>query len=92
MLLYFQVCSNSAYPQHAGERYRTNGPLVEDFEANVYKTMMPIFLTMHIPRTGTIFKKSPTAFYNAVTLNICFIKGSHKYAIYWRDKNKKHCS
>ena len=28
MLLYFQVCSNSAYPQHSGERYRTNGPLV----------------------------------------------------------------
>ena len=24
MLLYFQVCSNSAYPQHSGERYRTN--------------------------------------------------------------------
>ena len=28
VLLYFQVCSNSAYPQHSGERYRTNGPLV----------------------------------------------------------------
>ena len=27
MLLYFQVCSNSAYPQHSGERYRTSGPL-----------------------------------------------------------------
>ena len=26
--MYFQVCSNSAYPQHSGERYRTNGPLV----------------------------------------------------------------
>ena len=24
----FQVCSNSTYPQHSGERYRTNGPLV----------------------------------------------------------------
>ena len=23
MLLYLQVCSNSAYPQHSGERYRT---------------------------------------------------------------------
>ena len=23
VLLYFQVCSNSAYPQHSGERYRT---------------------------------------------------------------------
>ena len=26
--MYFQVCSNSTYPQHSGERYRTNGPLV----------------------------------------------------------------
>ena len=28
--MYFQVCSNSAYPQHSDERYRTNGPLVVD--------------------------------------------------------------
>ena len=27
MLLHFQVCSNSAYHKHSGERYRTNGPL-----------------------------------------------------------------
>ena len=26
--MYVQVCSNSAYPQHSGERYRTNGPVV----------------------------------------------------------------
>ena len=26
--MYFQVCSNSAYSQHSGERCRTNGPLV----------------------------------------------------------------
>ena len=26
--MYFQVCSYSTYPQHSGERYRTNGPLV----------------------------------------------------------------
>ena len=26
--MYFEVCSNSAYPQHFGERYRTNCPLV----------------------------------------------------------------
>ena len=26
--MYFQVCSNSAYPEHSGEPYRTNGPLV----------------------------------------------------------------
>ena len=31
MHLHFQVCSNSAYPQHSGERYRTNGPLVTIF-------------------------------------------------------------
>ena len=28
VLMYFQVCSNSAYPQHSSEWYRTNGPLV----------------------------------------------------------------
>ena len=28
MLTSFQVCSNSAYPQHSGERYRTCDPLV----------------------------------------------------------------
>ena len=28
VLMHFQVCSNSAYRQHSGERYRTNGPLV----------------------------------------------------------------
>ena len=28
VLLYFEVYSNSAYPQHSGERYRTIGPLI----------------------------------------------------------------
>ena len=28
-------------------------------------------------------------FYNTITLNIYFVKGSHKYDVYWRDKNKK---
>ena len=27
VFMYFQLCFNSAYPQHAGERYRTIGPL-----------------------------------------------------------------
>ena len=26
--MYFQVCSNSEYPQRSGERYMTSGPLV----------------------------------------------------------------
>ena len=30
--------------------------------------------------------------YNAITLKICFIKGSHKYDVCWRDKNKAHRS
>ena len=25
IVMYFQACSNSAYPMHSGERYRTNG-------------------------------------------------------------------
>ena len=28
--------------------------------------------------------------YNAITQNICFVKGSHKYDVYLRDKNKEH--
>ena len=28
--MYFQVCSNLAYPQHSGKRYRSFGPLVVD--------------------------------------------------------------
>ena len=35
-LMYFQVCSDSAYPQHSGERYRTNGPLVKLFLCVLY--------------------------------------------------------
>ena len=31
IVIYFQACSNSAYPQHSGERYRTIDPLVSDF-------------------------------------------------------------
>ena len=30
VVMYFQICSNSACPQHSGERYRTGGPLVFD--------------------------------------------------------------
>ena len=26
--MYFQACSNTEYPMHSGERYRTIGPLV----------------------------------------------------------------
>ena len=28
IVMCFQACSNSAYPMHLGERYRTSGPLV----------------------------------------------------------------
>ena len=39
VLMYFQVCSNSAYSQHSGERYRTNGPLVYFcIEQNIWRT------------------------------------------------------
>ena len=36
VLLYFQVCSISAYPQHSGERYRTSGPLVCIFNTDIF--------------------------------------------------------
>ena len=40
VILYFQVCSNSAYPQHSGERYWTNGPLVWSFGTIVFETLL----------------------------------------------------
>ena len=40
VLLYSQVYSNSAYPQHSGERYRTNGPLV--FYPNRIRTQVAV--------------------------------------------------
>ena len=35
--MYFQVCSNSAYPQHSGEQYRTNNSLVIPPVYEVYR-------------------------------------------------------
>ena len=35
VLMYFQVCSNSAYPQHSGERYRINSPLVLTYSVSI---------------------------------------------------------
>ena len=35
--MYFQVCSNSAYPQHSGERYRIIGPLVIFFSSKTHQ-------------------------------------------------------
>ena len=34
--------------------------------------------------------KSNKNFYNAITQNICFIKGSQRYDVYLHDKNKAH--
>ena len=49
--MYFQVCSNSTYPQHSGERYRTNGPLVINVLGMVHLTEylvhMPLEITIH---------------------------------------------
>ena len=44
VLLYSQVYSNSAYPQHSGERYRTSGPLViisEEHYDDYYTVYVP---------------------------------------------------
>ena len=37
-------------------------------------------------------KKKKKTIYNAITLNIFFIMGSHKYDVYCRDQNKAHRS
>ena len=42
--MYFQVCSNSAYPQHSGERYRTSAHLVH-FSSSNFQTLR-IFITL----------------------------------------------
>ena len=47
--MYFQVCSNSAYSQHSGERYRTNGPLVFVFVRIVVLELIPFFDVFRLP-------------------------------------------
>ena len=51
VVIYFQVCSHSAYPQHSGERYRTNGPLVTKIwnQHTIYFSCIPdkIFCIFH---------------------------------------------
>ena len=37
----------------------------------------------------TIFQKN-IIFYNAITQNNCFVKGSHKYDVYLVEENKAH--
>ena len=44
VLMYFQVCSNSAYLQHSGERYRTNGPLVNVGLMGQWWSALPLVL------------------------------------------------
>ena len=43
VLMYFQVCSNSAYPQHSGKRYRTNDPLVLHYFRVGWQRLRKIF-------------------------------------------------
>ena len=44
IVMYFQACSNSAYPQHSGERYRTNGPLVPFSRPSFTASTMSAFI------------------------------------------------
>ena len=45
--MYFQACSNSAYPMHSGERYRTIGPLVREMTGDNTKELL-IFLDLAV--------------------------------------------
>ena len=45
---------------------------------HLYLSRRSMRLTVHI------------AFYNAIAQSNCFVKGSHKYDVYLRDKNKGH--
>ena len=49
----FQVCSNSAYPQHSGERYKTNGLLVYGFEVPGHRVF--IFFLIHMLKRSKCF-------------------------------------
>ena len=61
--MYFQVCSNSAYPQHFSERYRTkwsSGWYIPRIYANEYEIYV---------RSVHISKVSPMAFKLTVNLD-----------------------
>ena len=61
--MYFQVCSNSAYPQHSGERYRTkwsSGWYIPKIYANEYEIYV---------RSVHTSKVSPMAFKLTVNLD-----------------------
>ena len=45
--MYFQVCSNSTYPQHSGERYRTSGPLVFHHLERINICSLPKYIPSH---------------------------------------------
>ena len=63
VVMYFQVCSNSAYPQHSGERYRTNGPLVSITRLHIQLMHIPNCCPSVYPGTKTLF--------NSVTYASC---------------------
>ena len=50
---YFQACSNSAYPMHTDERYRTNGPLVVRWKDN--NLLHFLFSASPNPRTAAVY-------------------------------------
>ena len=59
--MYFQVCSNTAYPQHSGERYRTkwsSGLYIPKIYANEYEIYV-----------GSVHTSSPMAFKLTVNLD-----------------------
>ena len=57
MLMYFKVCSNSAYPQHSGERYRTSGPLVFYFDKYLFREKLLIAIAPAIRNVHNIFSQ-----------------------------------
>ena len=46
-------------------------------------------LTFHLQNVK-INNRENNYVYNAITQHICFVKGSQKYDVYLRDKNKAH--
>ena len=55
IVMYFQARSNSAYPMHSVERYKTNGPLVICFYNVCFQTInMEYFKCFANHQTGKI--------------------------------------
>ena len=84
VLMYSKVCSNSAYRQHSGERYRTNGPLV--LVCSVFHSCLPAwhaymcyFCTPRHTKSGGVLCYTLRKFWNFECLSVRL--SAHRFRI-----------